>query len=175
MFLRRLSVVLMLLWSHAAFAIDMTGAAKEFRESYRVPSIVPVLGGWQGNDSAVSEPSIARITDDKAWAALWARHDPSGQPPKIDFRNAMVVAVFLGSVSSLVSGIHLGSVLDASDLEITSVVFIGDVITRETFRPYLFVVLPRSSRAITVIEHSFGLMMNPQHNYRIVGQIEPLR
>jgi hypothetical protein len=175
MLIRSLSMVLTLLWPPAAFAIDVTEAAKEFSERYRAPSVVRALGGWQGNDSAVTEPSVARITDDKAWAALWARHDPSGQPPKVDFRNAMVIAVFLGTVSSLFSGIHLDSVLDSSELEITSGVFIGDVITRETFRPYLFVVLPRSTKAIIVVEHSFGLMMQPQHNYRVVGRLEPQR
>jgi len=174
MLIRSLAIVSALLWPHAALALDVTEAAKQFGERYSPPSVVRVLGGWQGNDSAVSEPSVVRVTDNAAWAALWARHDPSGQPPKIDFRNAMVIAVFMGSVSSLFSGIHLGSVLDSSQLEITSVVFVGDVITRETFRPYLFVVLPRSSQAITVVEHSFGLMMNPRDNYRLLGRLEPL-
>lgn len=173
--IRSLAIVLALLWHHQAFALDVTEAAKQFGERYSAPSVVRVLGGWQGNDSAVSEPSVARVTDDEAWAKLWARHDPSTKPPKIDFRKAMVVAVFMGGVSSLFSGIHLGGVLDSSQLEITSVVFVGDVITRETFRPYLFVVLPRSSKAITIVEHSYGLMMNPRDNYRLLGRLDPLR
>lgn len=175
MLIRSLTIVLALLWHHAAFALDLNEAAKQFGERYRPPSVVHVLGGWQGNDSAVAEPSVERVTDNEAWAKLWARHDPSGQPPEIDFRTTMVIAVFMGRVSSLFSGIHLGSVVDSSQLEITSVVFVGDVVTRETFRPYLFVVLPRSSEAIAVVEHSFGLMMNPRDNYRMLGRLEPLQ
>lgn len=175
MFIRSLAIVLALLWPHAAFALDLTEAAKQFGERYRPPTVVHVLGGWQGNDSAVAEPSVERVTDQEAWAKLWARHDPSNEPPKVDFRNTMVIAVFMGRVSSLFSGIHLGSVLDSSELEVTSVVFVGDVVTRETFRPYLFVVLPRSSEGVTVVEHSFGMMMQPRDNYRVLGRLEPLR
>lgn len=175
MLIRSLAIALALLWHHAAFALDLTEAAKQFGERYRPPSVVRVLGGWQGNDSAVAEPSVVRVTDNEVWAKLWARHDPSGQPPKIDFTNTMVIAIFMGSVSSLFSGIHLGSVLDSSELEVTSVVFVGDVVTRETFRPYLFVVLPRSSEGVTVVEHSFGMMMNPRDNYRVLGRLEPMR
>lgn len=67
------------------------------------------------------------------------------------------------------------SVLDASELEVTSVVFVGDVVTKETFRPYLFVVLPRSSEGVTIVEHSFGMMMHPRDNYRVLDRLEPLR
>jgi hypothetical protein len=175
MLTKYLSVVLALLSHHPAFAVDLTRAAKEFHESYHQPSIVPVLGGWQGNDSAVTEPSVVRIMDDGAWAALWARHDPSGQPPKIDFKNSMVIAIFRGSVSDIVSGIHLESVLDKPELEVMSGVFIADVSRGKMIRPYLFIVLPRSTKEIMVVEHSFGMMMDPEDNYGVIGRLQPLR
>ena len=173
MLARCLSVVLALLWHHPAFAVDMTRAAKEFHESYDQPPIVPVLGGWQGNDSAVTAPSIARIMDDGAWAALWARHDPFGQPPKIDFKSSMVIAIFKGSVSDIVSGIHLESVLDKPELEVMSGVFIFDVSGGEMIRPYLFIVLVRSTKAIMVVERSVVIMDDPKDN--VIGWLQRLR
>ena len=44
-------------------AVDLDTAAKVFSESYmRLPSPA-VLGGWQGDDSGIVEPSTGRIVD----------------------------------------------------------------------------------------------------------------
>jgi len=121
------------------------------------------------------EPSVERVMDEAAWSALWARHDPSSRPPKVDFNTAMVVAIFKGSVSSLVSGLRLDSVLDKAELEVMTGVFIGDVLRGQTNAPYLFVVLPRSTKAIMVVEHSVGMMMHPRDNYSVIGRLEAIR
>jgi hypothetical protein len=174
MFNRCCFAALLFIWHGAALAADTEKAAKEFQKNYFAPKIVSVLSGWQGNDSAVTAPSVERIMDDASWTALWRRHDPASPPPAIDFSKAMVIAIFTGSVSASVYGIHLEGVFDKGDIGLTSGVFVSDVIDRNVVSLYLFVVLPRSTKAITVVEHSFGLMMSPRDSYETVGEFDEI-
>jgi hypothetical protein len=88
----------------------------------------------------------------------------------------MVVAIFSGSVSGSVYGIHLDSVIEnAGQMELTSGLFISDVIHEELVNLYLFVKLPRSSKPITVVQHSFGLMMSPRSHYDTLAELPEVR
>ncbi len=109
-------------------------------------------------------------------AALWSRHDLLHDPPKIAFSKAMVVGIFTGSGGGSVYGIHLNSVIEnAGRIELMSGLFISDVIREELVNLYLFVELPRSSKPITVVQHSFGIMMSPQNNYDTLAELPEVR
>jgi hypothetical protein len=154
---------------------DADAAAKAFAENRARPvNPLPVLGGWEGDDSSVTELSVERIVDTDAWTALWKRHAPDAPPPAVDFTQAMVVAIFSGATGQFVSGFSLYSVSDTNPIEIMVRSNISDVITNTTHNPYLFVVLPRSNKAITVIARSFMLMAGPQLAFKTVKELRPL-
>jgi hypothetical protein len=157
-------VVIALMWYGCAFAADVGAAATRFKQNYFEPKIVAVLGGWAGDDSAVTTPSVQRITDDISWTALWQRHAPGVEPPRIDFDRAMVVAVFTASVSASLYGIHLESaVATIGQIDVTTGVFFSDVVRQNTVNSYLFVVLPRSPKPIAVYRRMSGVMMPVSH------------
>jgi hypothetical protein len=51
----------------------------------------------QGSMSGIEEPRQAVVRTAAEWQALWKEHSPAEAVPAIDFTQAMVVGVFLGS------------------------------------------------------------------------------
>jgi hypothetical protein len=51
----------------------------------------------QGAMSNIEEPRQAVVRTAAEWQALWKQHDPQRAAPAVDFAQAMVVAVFLGT------------------------------------------------------------------------------
>jgi hypothetical protein len=174
MIMRLWFVTLVLIWHMPAFAADAERAANQFKEHYAAPTVAPVLGGWAGDDSAVTKESLQRVTDAASWTALWQRHRPTEHAPTVDFSKAMVIAIFTGSVSSSYYGFGLDSAIENGGIiELTSRAFWSDVIENKTKNLYLFVVLPRSTDTITVCEHISGIMMVPRNTYATFGEIDP--
>jgi hypothetical protein len=164
-----------LAWSGPSCAADANAAAAAFRQSYVEPTIVPVLGGWAGDDSAVTAPSVERIIDADAWTALWRRHSPLDQPPTIDFAKDMVIAIFTGTVSASLYGSHLEAVTDdLAHIDLMSGLFLSDVVRDETASLYLFVVLPRSTKSITVYRRVSGIMV-PVSDCKTIGELAEIR
>jgi hypothetical protein len=164
-----------LAWSGPSFAADANAAAAAFRQNYFEPTIVPVLGGWAGNDSAVTELSVERVMDADAWAALWRRHAPGDQPPQVDFGKDVVIAIFTGTVTASLYGSHLDSVVeDVTHIDLMSGLFLSDVVNGATASLYLFVLLPRSTKSITVYQRVSGVTM-PVSNCRTIGEFAELR
>ena len=163
-----------LAWVGPSFAADPSAAAAAFRQSYFEPTIVPVVGGWAGEDSAVATPSVERIMDADAWAALWRRHAPRDQQPKVDFAKDMVIAIFTGTVSASLYGSHLETVTeDLAHIDLMSGLFLSDVIRDKMASLYLFVVLPRSTKSITVYRRLSGIMM-PVSDCKTIGELAAL-
>lgn len=55
----------------------------------------------KSNRSAITDQKFVIVKDEKAWNKLWAEHTKNDQPPPsvpfIDFKEAMVLGVFLGT------------------------------------------------------------------------------
>jgi hypothetical protein len=55
----------------------------------------------KANRSAITEQRFVTVRDSKSWKALWEEHSKNDQPPPtipvIDFKEAMVLGVFLGT------------------------------------------------------------------------------
>ncbi len=112
-----------------------------------------------GRDSSVAKPECQRVTSQTEWKALWDRHSaqypkvgpglPMRQRPAVDFRQCMVVAVFLGSTWNI-EGVKVLQVLDQQDEFVIGYTRLsyqtegeGDEAT-----PYGFFVLPRSMKPL---------------------------
>jgi hypothetical protein len=139
----------------AAAAVDLNVAAKTFSDSYvHFRSPAAVIEGWQGGDSAVEKADGERIVDADKWSALWARHWPGQQAPRLDFSKVMAVAIFFGQQNS---GFR-ASLREVSyylfDLDIVINEFIPDVVSEKSVNPYLFVVLPRCLNPIRIARSS---------------------
>lgn len=157
-------VVIAPMWHGCAFAADVGAAAAQFKQNYYEPKVIAVLGGWAGDDSAVTAPSVQWIMDEDSWTALWQPHAPGVEPPRVNFDRAMVVAVFSGSVSASLYGIHLESAVETiGQIDLTTGVFISDVVRQNTVNSYLFVVLPHSPKPIAIYQRTSGAMMQVSH------------
>ena len=100
-----------------------------------------MIEGWQGSDSAVEKAGAERIVDADTWSAPWTRHSPGQQAPRLDFSKVMAVLIFFA---------HQNSGFRASLRDIVVNEFIPNLVSRRRVTPYLFVVLPRCSRPITI-------------------------
>lgn len=168
-------LLLLCLGSIPCAAQNADAAAKAFAENRaRRVNPLPVLGGWEGLGSNVTEPSVERVADADAWTALWKRYAGDAAPPDVDFTQAMVVAIFGGTTGEFNSGISLYSVSDTNPIEIVTWTNISDDITDKTHNPYLLVVLPRSNKGVTVIARSFMLTAGPQLVFKTVKELTPL-
>jgi len=66
------------------------------------------------NHSAINEQKFVIIKDENAWSELWAEHTKNTQPPLsaplIDFKEAMVLGVFLGTRPNTCYSVTIGAV-----------------------------------------------------------------
>lgn len=159
-----------------AWAYDAAQAAAEFKSAFAgEPPAVPVLGGWQGQDSRVVKEGVERALDAKAWKALWKRHAPKTKAPKVDFKKNMVVAIFWGELKHDGKWARLRSVTASpgnSFIDVVCDLYLGgDLEPENTVRPYLFVVLPRSGDAISVVLRTSILVSRPEVAYRVMGEL----
>jgi hypothetical protein len=140
----------------AAAAVDLNVAAKAFSDSYVHFRSPAVIEGWQGSDSAIEKSDAERIVDADTWSAVWIRHSPGQQAPRLDFSKVMAVAMFFGQQNSS----FRASLREVSyylfDLDIVINEFIPDVVSGKTVDPYLFVVLPRCLDLIRIARSSVG-------------------
>lgn len=157
-------------------AYDVTAAAAAFAaDRAKLPPSAPVLGGWRGNDSHVTEYSIERIPDQAAWTAAWARHAPGESAPAVDFSKAMVIAIFAGKVRTRVlPSINLLDVVEGDKIDVTTMNYVYDVIRAETANLYLFVVLRRSTKPVRVLAKSYGLMRSPQESTEVLMEFDAI-
>lgn len=93
---------------HGAGVGDPSPAAPPKTERNAVS--VPKLVSWAGSYSGVAERLTLRITDQKQWKELWARHmgdaiehDSYGEPvaPFVDFDKCMAIAFFDGPTTNV--------------------------------------------------------------------------
>ncbi len=56
-------------------------------------------GGCQGSSSKIQSKELIRVTTREDWEKLWQRHtgDSKAAPPRVNFDEEMVVAVFFGA------------------------------------------------------------------------------
>ena len=166
---------LLLLACLPARCYDADAAAKAFGYvGEQATSRIPVLRGWQGNDSSVTETSFERIVDADAWSALWKRHAPGVTAPPVDFAKEMVVAIFGGATPANVPAISLYRVVDAGIIEVTTMNVANDIFTNQISNLYLFVVLPRSPKPIAIVARSYALMRGPQLQYKVLHEFKAL-
>jgi len=66
------------------------------------------------NHSAINEQKFVIVKDANAWNELWAEHTKNTQPPSsaplIDFKEAMVLGVFLGTRPNTCYSVTIGAV-----------------------------------------------------------------
>lgn len=171
------AMLLVALAAGRARAYDPAEAAREFKSEFEgEPPAVPVQGGWQGQDSRVVQEDIERVLDAAGWKALWQRHAPGTPAPEVDFKKAMVVAVFWGELKNDGRWARLRSVTESPGNSFIDIVLdlylAGDLIPKKTVRPYLFVVLPRSASAVSVVLRSSVMMTRPEVAYRVMGELQ---
>jgi hypothetical protein len=134
----------------ATAAVNLDAAAKVFSETYVHLRSPAVIAGWQGSDSAVEKAGAERIVDADTWSALWTRHSPGQQAQRLDFSKVMAVVIFFGHQNSGFRASLREVTYDLVDLDIVVDDFIPDLVSRRRVTPYLFVILPRCSRPITI-------------------------
>ena len=61
------------------------------------PAVLLFVSVAQGAMSNIEEPRTVVVRTAAEWQALWKEHDPERPPPAVDFAQATVVGVFLGS------------------------------------------------------------------------------
>ena len=138
----------------AAAAVDLNVAAKAFSDSYVHFRSPAVIEGWQGSDSAVDKSDGERIVGADTWSALWIRHSPDQQAPRLDFPKVMAVAIFFGRQNPSFRASLREVSYNLFDIEIVINEFIPDVVSGKTVNPYLFVVLPRCLDSIRIARSS---------------------
>jgi hypothetical protein len=71
------------------------------------------------NHSAITDQKLVTIKDAKEWEQLWSQHTRNIQPPPsapvIDFKEAMVIGVFLGTRSNTCYNVTIESVEQVDD------------------------------------------------------------
>ena len=106
----------------------------------------------QGSRSAITEPTEMAARTPAEWGALWKRHGGAEPAAAVDFANAMVVAVFLGtrptggySVEILAVRREAGAVI----IEYAERVPSADVIvTQALTSPFHIVAMPKQEGAL---------------------------
>ena len=86
----------------------------------------------------------------------------------------MVLAIF-GGKSAAGAGLSLYSVAESEVLELITMSYGYDVAQPGSSNPYLIVVLPRSSRTVTLVARGYCLMCGPQLQYRVVQELPRLK
>ena len=131
-----------------------------------------------GDDSAVTEEQLLRVTDDEAWTDLWRRHRglPTDKPynryydaatcPLVDFESCMVIALLRGDTTNC-AGLRLVEVDDdgrrlrlrvkAKSYQTMAASIDPEDMQGDAVRPYAFVVLPRSDLPVQVEFDRSGL------------------
>lgn len=71
----------------------------------------------KGAQSGVEEPRTVAIRSADEWSALWKEHAPGTKAPAIDWKESMVLAVFLGTRPSAAHGVEISQV-DVRESEI---------------------------------------------------------
>jgi hypothetical protein len=172
---------LLAMTSRPADAYDLEAGAKAFREAgQRTGRPVQALRGWEGIDSTITELSFERVVDPERWTAVWQKHAPGVTPPPVDFAKEMVVAIFGGKFRGNTSGISLYGVMENESIDVTTMQIVYDTFAPPELLPpnphlYLMAVLPLSTKPVTILSRSYGLMHRPQLLYRTMGEIGELR
>ena len=71
----------------------------------------------KGSQSEIEEPRTVVVRTATEWAALWKEHAPDSQAPAIDFKQAMLIAVFSGTKPTAAHSVEISQV-DARESEI---------------------------------------------------------
>jgi hypothetical protein len=119
---------------------------------------VPVIEQWTGQHSAQQQPKRVVVPDAEQWKQLWramrGRVVPTPEPPKVDFREHMVVAAFMGTKPTGGYAVRITRVAQNGKL-IVSVreqsPGPGDMVTMALTSPYHVVVVPRSEKPVEFV------------------------
>jgi hypothetical protein len=147
----------------AALLVLLCAAAPSFGEQKKPADsgrkITPTMF-WTGSDSRFERRDYQRIEKTSNWEPLWYEHagvpkdEVQGKPaPQIDFEKQMVIAVTLGK-SYNCEGIRLLSVTEDS-ASITIKYYCArynKLIDVDDVTPFGFVILPRSSKKVVLVE-----------------------
>jgi hypothetical protein len=115
-----------------------------------------------GANSKVSNSSLERITTAKEWAKAWARHlgttedDPYRPNFDVDFEHCLVVAIFRGNQVNT-RGVKVESIAESADrirIRFKDVGYqtVDNGEPSPPDRPYAFVVVPKTDKAIVLEE-----------------------
>lgn len=98
----------------------------------------------KGYYSGHRKPAKYVIQDDEEWTKVWNQHmnirDPRPSPPKVDFSNSTVLAVFMGEFSTGGHGIEIKEVVDKGSVVVVKVEETypgkGCIVTEAFSQPY---------------------------------------
>jgi len=139
------------------FVVNSVGWAVENSDSFR-PFVV-----MSGADSHVTKPSLTVIQGNEQWQRVWEEHvgttvdDAYRAAMEVDFDRCMVVVVFRGLTRN-VRGIAVDSVSASGEsirIRLNDVGYQtgGKGNDRPLDRPYVFIILPKSTKDIVVEEN----------------------
>ncbi len=151
--MRRITVL-----AAAVLIVLMLGLSPAPARSAREPGTpVPFVTLALGRRSAITIPTQAVIRDATAWTALWRRHTgaASVSPPTVDFRAAMVIAIFAGRspASTVVAITRILSERDRLVVQYTQGERRPLPLPEEGLEatPFHIVRVPRSERTVTFL------------------------
>lgn len=116
---------------------------------------------WSGDKSRIMQPFFYRIMTPEKWALIWKEH--SDEPlPEIDFKQFMVLAIFLGQTSNR-SGVEIDDAREIEDglrvrYEVKGFQTGSQAVLTS---PFGIFVLPQSSLPIQLEENTQGLINGP--------------
>lgn len=110
------------------------------------------IDGWQGNISGVSSPMVEVVADQAAWQNLWRRHGahPTCRP-EIDFRNQIVIGIFLGTTTHTEFP-RMGDISEnSSGVTVHYYDTYSDALSDSPSTPYIFIRIKRPSTPLKVV------------------------
>lgn len=136
-------------------------------ENANLPPMSKPLVAISGADSHVSRPSYQRITTPENWTRVWVSHlgttpDNAYRPLlEVDFDRCLVVVIFRG-IRVNIRQIQIHSLLETADSVVVRFEELGyqtrsragaDDEYEVPDRPYAFVILPKTDKAIVLEEN----------------------
>lgn len=133
---------------------------ENFDATGKSTSVPRGVAGWKGFFSKIAQEEIVLVRDGAEWQRLWERHSPGGKAPSVDFKEEMVVGIFLGATH--LEFLRLGEVLVTSDrAEITYEVLYPDFVAEDNYE-FLLARIGKSLGEVTVRQrHRVAMAVKP--------------
>ena len=119
---------------------------------------VPMVQQWSGHYSAqdAAERVVVRDTEDwkRLWRAVHGRRSPMPDAPEVDFREHMVIGVFMGTRPSGGYSISMTGIVQNEKITVTvreQSPDPDDMVTMALTSPYHVAVVPRSEKPVEFV------------------------